>query len=901
MPGSRLALSAAVEAAFATEDAGPRDLERSALLAGLDRARGGRVTVLQAPAGYGKSQLLMSWSRRLRRQGVAVAWPDLDEELADPARFLAALILAVAEATSADPPIAAAALPITAPRLAAKRLGALLQACPTPLVIIIDDYDCTSGDELDAIVVTLIGNLPSQVHCVLVSRQKVRIPFGALWCESNVALFGQRELRLSDSEIAEMFDHRLSAEDLARISVWTEGWPVAVQLVRHTLFGRADADRGLDTLLSRVDGDISRYLMEQVLQSLPERDREMLVRSSFLSELRADLVEAVTGIAPAWQILQTLQNSNVLIAPVDDAEGWFRCHHLLRDVLFGQLRQRGTAELARLQATAARWFCANGQLRESLRHAKAAGDFDFAAQLIQDAGGIFYGIRYGAPALRLLMDHLPPEIISEYPRLSLAHMLILAKEGRFDIGADIVRIVKLRYKELLSRNRQTVDPLLVQDIAMAELVLTMYVGLQLTSSAAAVIESVARKASAEAFWLRGVHYNLLCMNKHRASDFPAALAAADSALYYYTEGRSSNGIGHMHLHIGRARLEQGDPVTAQAHCNAGRTTFENGLCGDDSGCAMADVLAAEALYEQGLVDDARALCAPALELGEAGESDYEMLVSGYRTQTALVAAEQGPQAAMRLLARGLARARQRRFVEVERYLTLLRQERQLEVGEYSDLAAGVDALPGGMQRGRRGRSVSCWREQDLRELLSARLALQRGERRQAIDALERHQAQLADCGRVRNQVRALVHLCLAYHADGARADALARLHSAIALSWSGGLIMPFVEQGRGIMPLMAQLVTTSGLRSADPSQWGFINRVLQIGSQLGAAAISVFSQREQEIVQLLVQGTNNKLIARSLGVSPETVRFHLKNIYEKFGVSDRRVVAALAGELGLLG
>ena len=874
-------------------------IDRVGLLARLERSRTGRVTVMQAPAGYGKSQLLASWTRTLRQQGVTVVWPDLDDDTSEASRFLATLVVAADNAVSTGTSVASSALQTASPRFAARRLTDIFQRVAGDIVVVVDDYDRVSGDEVDALLGELIRTQSASVHWVLVSRTQLQVPLGALWYESKVTLLGQKELRLSDAEIADIFEHRLAPADLARISIWTEGWPVAVQLVRHYLSSRAPSDEDLDQLLGRANGDISHFLTEQVLGSLPERHRELLILSSFLDEFRIDLIEAVTGIEPAWRIVQDLQNSNVLIEPVDENEGWYRCHRLLREVMFGQLRRRGRSELARVHLIAARWFQGNGLLREALRHASAAGDFDLAARLVLDAGGIFYGIRYGGPALRLLMDFLPPEIVGDYPRLSLAQICVLTKEGRIDVAADVLRAIRQRYRDVLGSPERHADPLLVRDAAMAELMIAVYSGFQVSRTAVATLEAAASDAPAEAFWLHSIVYNLLCITRYRSSDFPGALAAAATAFYYYGEARSSNGTGHMHVHVGLITVESADPISAQTRYRSARGEFEHGLCGDDAGCAITDILTGEACYEQGQLNEARRLCMPALEIAERGECHYDWLVPGYRTLTALALIDEGAHAAVRLVGRGIAFARRRRFVELERYLNLRRLELQFEAGEYSTLApaGGLAVEP---LRGRPGTEIVPWREQDLRDLLEARLTLRCGDAAAVIEILDAKLAQLELAGRTRSRVRFLIQLAIAYDVTGRQGDASDALQRAIALGQPGGLLMPFVEAGRSIMPLMAQLVTASGQNGPDLATCEFARQVMRIGSAAGVTNFTIFSPREQEIVRLLVQGTNNKLMARSLGISPDTVRFHLKSIYEKFGVNDRKVVAVLARERGLL-
>jgi DNA-binding CsgD family transcriptional regulator len=120
------------------------------------------------------------------------------------------------------------------------------------------------------------------------------------------------------------------------------------------------------------------------------------------------------------------------------------------------------------------------------------------------------------------------------------------------------------------------------------------------------------------------------------------------------------------------------------------------------------------------------------------------------------------------------------------------------------------------------------------------------------------------------------------------------------LATPGTFLRPFFERARECLPLLSQLITEQGLSTADPAEVDFVNKVMRVANEVNAVGASLLSQREREIVQLLLGGTNNKLIARALGISPDTVRFHLKKIYEKFGVSDRRLVAEIARERGLL-
>jgi LuxR family transcriptional regulator, maltose regulon positive regulatory protein len=875
-------------------------VERTALMAHLDRARAGRVSIIQAPAGYGKSVLLRTWARKLQRDAVDVVSIDADEELAEPGRFLAALITTLADlnprARGALRP-ALSELPSLPPRSAIRRFVEMLRDRDRPLVVIIDDYARASHDELDVILGELLRRVPARIHFAIATRTQFHVPLGELWLDSNATAFTAQQLRLTDEEISLLFNHRLDPESLARISVWTEGWPVAVALAHHHLSTARNEAGRLGRLLAEADGDIGRYLMDQMVQRLPEQHRELLIQTSFLDPISDELVEAVTGRDGARRILQDLERSNVLIAPMDDTGTWYRCHHLLRGVLFGQLRRRGQRELARLQLLASRWYQANGNLRDAIRSARDAADFHLVAQLILQAGGIFYGVRYGGPALRALLEQLPPEFVSEYPRLSLARVLLLCKEGRFDTAADIIRDVRQRLTRPFQLHSDARDPLLLRDLAFSELARSLYCGFYIRVEDLSIIEKAVAEASVEDYWLRGLLNNLLCVVHYRQADFHMALSTAELAHYYYAQACSSNGVGHMYLRLGQIHLELADVKSAIEHYRAARNAFVNSLFGDDAGCAMADVMLAEALYEQGLLSKARALCASALTLVESGESYYELLVAGYRTVTALTLAAEGPQAAIRALGRALGLTRRRRFVDVERYLLLRRLELELEGGEH----AGVETWPAPSPLLPNGDGVPIsWRERDLKMILDARLLLTLGDRATGLDSLKRLQETLAQQGRVRSRIVALVELALAHEMTGNRSAAMESIREGIVLALPGDLLRPFFERGRELMPMLLQLITGHGLCSADPSEVEFVNKVIRVCSDLHVTEVSLFSPREREIVRLLVADMNNKLIARALRISPDTVRFHLKKIYEKFGVSDRRLVADLARERHLL-
>jgi LuxR family maltose regulon positive regulatory protein len=877
---------------------GGRLIQREALLERLHLARLGCVSLVQAPAGYGKTTLLTAWQATLVSQDTEVVWLAVDEELSAPSRFFSALRRLIGAAARRVAREALERQSAPAPHQA-RQLAASLSSRSEPLVIILDDYHRAATDELDAALGEFLRGLPPAVHVAVSSRPPVKVPTAVLGLEATLTRFELKDMRFSDTEIHELFEHELSSEELASISVWTEGWPIVVQLARSYLQDPLDRSRALARLSARADQDIGAYLTEQVLARLAESDRDLLATTSFLERLDPDLVEAVTDARDVWRTLERLSAACVLVgeaASDGDSATTYRCHHLLREALYAELRRRGRAEVQRLRSRAASWMRRRGQLEDALRQARAAADFDLVAQIILERGGILYGVRHGSPELRRLLDYLPPEQLNRQPRLRLAQCFELAKEGRMDAAREAIRAVRGRYQSAAEA-----DPLLARDLELAEIAISAYSGTAgLRPAQLAALEKVIGDAAEDDILWRAILNNLMTAMHYQLSDFTRAHAAGEAALHNYAQASASNGLAHTHVHLGLIELELTHTAAAFEHFQSAKAYYGAGE-GDGIGCAFADVLVAEALYEQGQLDEARGLCAAALPAMEEGEHLYPVFVSAYHTLSGIATLQDGLSAGLSVLAEAMRMVRRRRLPEVERMIDLRRAELQLQAGEFSQLHAEsvekVEASWDGSESG----SARTWNETDRRMLLNARLALQDGDHQAAaLEMFELDRRCLAG-GRQRRRISCLLLLAAAHFGSGRRDLAINSMRQAISLSEASHIVRPFLEERRTAMPILVHLSASAETRGLDEAERAFVNRLIgELQSRSGPLGPALFSTRELEILQQLVLGNNNKLIARALGITPHTVRFHLKKIYEKLGVNDRKVVVSLTLQRGLL-
>jgi LuxR family maltose regulon positive regulatory protein len=877
---------------------GSRLIQRDALLERLHLARLGRVSVVQAPAGYGKTTLLTAWQAVLVLQETEVVWLALDEEFSIPARFFSALQRLIGAARKRGPRDALERQSMAAPHQA-RQLAASLSSRSEPLVIILDDYHRAATDELDAALGEFLRGLPPAVHVAVSSRPPVKIPMAVLGLEATLTRLELKDMRFSDTEIHELFERELSSEQLANISVWTEGWPIVVQLARSYLQDQLDRSGALARLSDRADQDIGAYLTEQVLARLAQSDRDILVMTSFLERLDPDLVEAVTAARDVWRTLERLAAACVLVAdPVDgDSAATYRCHHLLREALYAELRRRGRADVQGLRSKAARWMRQRGQLEDALRQARAASDFDLVAEIILERGGILYGVRHGSPELRRLLDYLPPDQLNRQPRLRLAQCFELAKEGRMDAAREAMRAVRSRYQAAAAG-----DPLLTRDFALAEISIAAYSGTAGLGPAqlAALEKAIGDAAEDDILW-RAILNNLLTAMHYQLSDFTRAYAAGEAALHNYAQASASNGLAHTHVHLGLIELELTHTAAALAHFQAAKTNYTTGE-GDGIGCAFADVLAAEALYERGQLDEARALCAAALPAMEEGEHLYPVFVSAYHTLSGIASLQDGLSAGLSVLTEAMRVVRRRRLPEVERMIDLRRAELQLQAGEFSQLhAESVEKVEASWD-GSESANARTWNETDRRMLLNARLALQDGDHEAARAEMLELDRRCTAGGRLRRRITCLLLLSAAYFESGRRDQAMSVMRQAISLSEPSQILRPFLEERRSATPILVHLSASAEARGLEAVELAFVNRLIaELQTRSGPLGAALFSTRELEILQQLVLGNNNKLIARALGITPHTVRFHLKKIYDKLGVSDRKVVVSLTLQRGLLG
>ena len=402
----------------------------------LSRGAESALTLVSAPAGFGKTTLLAEWLAAALADGRSVAWLSLDQRDNDPALFWTYLVAAL---NTGAPGVGAGALSLLQPPQPPNEAGLVallndLDAISNDVVLVLDDYHVIDARDVQDGMAFLLEHLPPQIHLVIASRADPPLPLARLRGRGELAEIRAADLRFTPGEAAaylnEVMGLALTAADVAALEGRTEGWIAALQLAALSMQGREDVTAFIDGFAGD-DRYIVDFLAEEVLQRQPEHVQHFLLQTSILDRLSGPLCDAVTGQDGGKAKLAALERGNLFLVPLDDRRQWYRYHQLFADVLHARLRDEQPDDVPDLHRRASGWHEQNGEPSEAIRHALAAGDFGRAADLIELAIPAMLKIRQEAAVLGWL-DLLPDEVVRVRPVLSVGFAGALLAGGEYE-------------------------------------------------------------------------------------------------------------------------------------------------------------------------------------------------------------------------------------------------------------------------------------------------------------------------------------------------------------------------------------------------------------------------------------------------------------------------------------
>lgn len=411
-------------------------VDRSRLIARLDPGLESKLILVSAPAGYGKTTLLVEWIYSVA-QRVKTAWFSIDENDNDPARFIYYLITALRMMDANLGEAALGLLNTPQPPPAQTIITTVINdisSSTTPIVLVLDDYHLVHRLEIHQLLGFLVEHQPAQLHLILLTREDPPLSLARLRANGQMIDIRQDDLRFSLTECAEFLQHvmhlDLSMADICTLERCTEGWVAGLQLAALSISGRDDLDRFIQEF-SGSNQYILDYLIEEVFNRQSGEVQDFLLRTSILDRCTARLCDAVAEQNNSHAMLNLLDQINLFIIPLDKTHTWYRYHHLFADLLRQYLRSTERFSEKQLHQRANQWFAAEGLYPEAIHHAQAACDWEAAAHLIEANSELM--LRRGE-LITLLgwMKSLPEHSIAQHPKLCRDYGWALSLTGQLE-------------------------------------------------------------------------------------------------------------------------------------------------------------------------------------------------------------------------------------------------------------------------------------------------------------------------------------------------------------------------------------------------------------------------------------------------------------------------------------
>jgi LuxR family maltose regulon positive regulatory protein len=889
----------------------PNRVARPGLVARLNQALSGKLTLVSAPAGFGKTTLVADWLQQVDRP---CTWLSLDDGDNDPNRFLAYLALALQRINNSWGQTVRELLRSPQPPALTAMAAALMNeiaAGYSPFVLVLDDCHLISALPIHDALTFLLDNLPPQMHLVILSRADPPFSLARLRAGGEMTEIRADDLRFTLEEavafLNEGMNLDLTQQQIAVLKSRTEGWVAGLQLAGLSLQGLPLGEvRGFVETFAGSHRYVMDYLMEEVFGRQPPRVQEFLLQTSILDRLCGPLCDVVTGQDDGQTMLEWLDAVNLFIVPLDHERRWYRYHHLFADLLRDRLSAAQADRVAALYRPAVRWCEQNDLIEDAVHYALKAKDYDMALRLIEQVTDRLWERNEILTVLNW-MKALPKDLVRSQPRLGLTYAVALANTGQLDAVEPLLQSVEAHLKKEKALSFGTGPPSSDSDEVDAmpashrewhyttpEGLLTM-VDIRRAfvarfsgdpNDAIAFSTRALNRIPPDNLYIRGIawlfygHAHLLAGDAETAGQ-TLEKAIADSQAAGHVAAYLNAAHFLAQLRVLQGRLREAGAIYQQA------LQFVAGQKGKVVFAGIERVGMGDLLREWNDLESASHYISEGLRLTEAS-GDFEFLRDGYIARARLDQANGSLDSALAFIQKAAQTVRRSQLAWDTALIEAWRARLWLAQGNLPAAERWVQTCQLSVED---SLDFLC----EFGHLTLARVLLAQGKPAVADVFLERllQAAELA--GRTGRVIEILALRALARQVYGDTPGALAALERSLTLAEPEGYVRTFVDEG---VP-MVRLLRRAASQGVAP---GYVSRLLAaFGRAAGTPSlVEPLTAREREVLCLIAAGLKNQEIADRLVISVATVKRHVTNIYGKLGVSRRIQAIAQAQELGLL-
>lgn len=835
-------------------------------LAGIHR----QLTLVEAPAGYGKTTIMRYWQRHLEDSGATVTWISIDPALNDFDKDI--------EPTLGK---SARARPKQSNELPEQRR-----------YLFLDDFHKAGSFEMQSIS-RLLQRGEHDYHVVICTRISPDFPLAKLRLSDQITDFTLEELKFDVEEATLLLEGVLPSGLIKDYYYYAEGWPVALQLMRLSSTPYQPLTLK-DISLVQSGPDLASYLNEQFLSGLSEEQNQFLLETAHLNPVNGDLANHVRESTNGWDILQGLNATHSLVFEQTEADGnWYRYHQLLQDHLLLRQKTLGETRNRDLHLRAAEWLDDHSRHYSAAKLSMNVDAPDVAEDIVLRAGGIEIGIRDGAQRLASLIDLIPLDRINASGRLSLARAYLLLKRGRTGEASLIIQDV--------SANAQASDRELSREIVMLEVHLRLYEDRRISEDQVAALEFIAQQVHVKDQLRRGIFQNFLCLFNIQLGKLETARDAGEIAMNLFRDLGLNHLIFFMHINLSVIDLDIGDHEKAYERRKTAQNLQREYFGHDPNLNAIATIMFSETAFEANETEGVQDALTAALNDADNQEGWSEVFLAGYESCLALTVKSSGYEAALGLVSQAESMIARRGLPRFSRQLKILELDLALSARHEQEARRMVGSVRTLIKA---GNSDLRWRGQLLAKLALARFETYFGDHAKAIIMVEQIEAGCSDKGLQRYKMRAIVLKFIAEVASGDTALAAKTLKGALETARRWTMKGAFIREADQFKAAAKIVIRERGVSIYSPEELALLSSLLsnltqEVGNETSVLK-HLLTDKEYEVLVSLSDGNSNKAIARSLSISEPTVKFHLQNIFHKLGVNSRKLAVELALRNGLV-
>lgn len=881
---------------FAAPVAGAHLVSRARIIDRLFSATRAKVILLRAPAGFGKTTLMLELKARYERDGANTSWLHLDDADNDVGRLLTCLRRALGAAL--DEGSVGGSAPGDSVVDQAMQLIDAVSIARVPFVLFIDEFESLKSPAAIGLVAQILDQLPGGAQVVIGTRSLPQIGLGRLRARGHLADVDPAELRLTQEETADFLMQQrgldLRPAQVQRLHLKTEGWVAALSLAAISL----DRQRDREAFIAGFAGSnraIADYLAEDVLAGQPEELRAFMLDTSILDSLCGDLCDALRERADSVAMLAELERANLFLVPLDEARAEYRYHSLFASFLRAHLTSRFPERLPALHRRAAQWFLDQNRPIPAIRHALATGDGAYAADLLaKHANDLLHQGR-----LRPLchsLDALPPEQLDRLPQLRVVH----AWASLFTKGPHQA-VGPIRAIEQAATERPEFQP---HSMALEPLRLGMMDRVRESYERVAASQGslqpehgfpyqMAEQAAALTSTMFGLHDEARRHADNARRSLTGSQPGFSAQISEYVEGVID--LFHGRLKHTGARIKAAAGGAVQAF----ETTFNRN--------AMPGLLLADILYETNELAAAERLLGVYVSLVKSlGIADQ--LIVAHTLLARIYVAQGDEERALLLLAEmeseghRLALPRVVASAHLERARLALSKDQTERAKAELDRVTDADAWT---------QLEQLWlvaNDVDTLSIGKLRLQVRSGGATRAVDRLKLALEDAEKAGRHRRALKLRILYAEALHRTGQTKPALRTLGRAIDFGLEEGFVRTFLDEGPYVESMIHEALTAlgtgdPGTKQAALGAFGDALKRSRPGETPPPPMPSLadpLTSKEIRVLELLAEGLGNNAIGDRMFVSESTVRAHLRSINTKLQASNRVQALVIARRLGVV-